>query len=492
MLSTLNTIIVISLLLITSFWGYLFRGKGKSSNDFFTGGKSIPWWVVSFSIIATTTSAATFVTVPAYFYGEGGDLKYLIVLPGFIVGNFIMAYLFVKPYYEEKVTSPYQFMEIRLGEIVSQIARVLFFVAVILSQAVRLLATAIVLSEIVGPSISIYESILIMSGFAIFWSVMGGISTVIWTDFLLWAVFTIGAIIAMIFIFGGIDGGFGEAWRIADDHAKTVIMDWSLDPTKNFTIWVGIFGASIFHMGFYAIDQVVTQRILSCKDVKSAKKAVIFSGLTVTSTMMMLVVGIGIFAWYQINPLAPEEAALIAENKDRIFPHFVIHELPDGISGLIIAALFAAGISTLTSALTAMGETAIFGFYKKYFKKKASDQHYLRMSKIVVALSGILLAIVAFVFEGFSKEGLLNMALGVPGYSYGALLGIALLALVRKGSWKSILMGTILSLILVVYLSFAFEIGFFWRYPLGALTVLVFVYGYEWFLSSCRSKMTLK
>ncbi|MBI6117597.1 sodium:solute symporter family transporter [Salegentibacter maritimus] len=484
MLSTLNIIIIISLLVITSFWGYIFRGKSESSNDFFVGGKTIPWWVVSFSIIATTTSAATFVTVPAYIYGEGGDLKYLIVLPGFVVGNIIMAYLFVKPYYEENVTSPYEFMEVRLGSYVSQLARILFFVAVILSQAVKLLATAIVFSEILGTSISIYESILIMSAFAVFWSVMGGISTVIWTDFLLWTVFTIGAIIAMVFIFGGIDGGFSEAWRIADAHAKTVIVDLSLDPTKNFTVWVGIFGASIFHLGSYAVDQVVTQRILSCKNVKSAKKAVIFSGLTVTSTILMLIVGIGIFAWYQIYPPSAESTALIAENKDRVFPHFVIHELPDGISGIIIAALFSAGISTLTSALTAVGETTIFGFYKKYFKKEADDKHYLKASKIAIVLVGALFAVVAFAFNTFSKEGLLNMALGVPGYSYGALLGIALLALWRKGSWKTILVGTLCSVFLVTYLSFAFEIGFFWRYPLGALTVLIVVFGYEWILNS--------
>lgn len=492
MLSTLNIIIVISLLLITSYWGYFFRGKGKSSNDFFTGGRAIPWWVVSFSIIATTTSAATFVTVPAYIYNDGGNLKYLVVLPGFIIGNIIMAYLFVKPYFKEKVTSPYEFMEVRLGEHVSQLARILFFIAVILSQSVRLLTTAIVLSEIVGSSISIYESILIMTAFAIFWSVMGGISTVIWTDFLLWAVFTIGAIVAMIFIFGGIDGGFAEAWSIADSHAKTVIMDWSLDPTKNFTIWVGIFGASIFHMGFYAIDQVVTQRILSCKDVQSAQKAVVFSGLTVISTVIMLIVGIGIFAWYQIYPQSTENAALIAENVDRVFPNFVINELPDGVSGIIIAALFAAGISTLTSALTAMGETSIFGFYKKYIRQQASDRHYLKMSKIVIALSGILLAIVAFVFEGFSKEGLLNMALGVPGYSYGALLGIALLALRSKGNWKAIFTGALLSVLVVTYLSFAFNIGFFWRYPLGAIVVVAFVYGYDWFSGFHTYKRFLK
>ena len=230
---------------------------------------------------------------------------------------------------------------------------------------------------------------------------------------------------------------------------------------------------------------------MSCKDVKSAQKAVIFSGLTVTSTIIMLIVGIGIFAWYQVNPQSTENAALIAENVDRIFPNFVINELPDGISGIIIAALFAAGISTLTSALTAMGETSIFGFYKKYFRKDASDRHYLKMSKIVIALSGIILAIVAFIFEGFSKEGLLNMALGVPGYSYGALLGIALLALKRKGNWRTILIGAFLSVLLVTYLSFQFNIGFFWRYPLGAIIVVVFVYGYENFFDKAIDRPTL-
>lgn len=483
MLSTLNIIILVFILVITSFWGYLFRGKNKTSSDFFLGGKTIPWWVVSFSIIATTTSAATFVTVPAHIYAEGGNLKYLIVLPGFVAGNIIMAYLFVKPYFKEKVTSPYEFMEIRLGSKVSQLARILFFIAVILSQAVKLLATAIVLSEIFGASISIYESILIMSAFAVFWSVLGGLSTVIWTDFLLWTVFTIGAIIAMVYIFSGIDGGFIEIWRIADEHAKTVIIDLSLNPTKNFTVWVGIFGASIFHLGSYSVDQVVTQRILSCKDVKSAKKAVIFSGLTILSTILMLIVGLGIFAWYQIYPPSSESSILIAENKDRVFPHFVIHELPDGISGIIIAALFSAGISTLTSATTAVGETIISGFYKKYIKKQATDNHYLKASRLSIFLIGGILAIVAIAFNSFSKEGLLNMALGVPGYSYGALLGIAFLALLKKGTWKSILFATVFSVFFVTYMSFAFEIGFFWRYPLGAIVVLIIVFGYEWLIN---------
>ncbi len=469
--SALNWMILAVFLLGTTIIGELLKSKDGGVDGFFRGGRNLPWWAVSLSLIATKTSVSTFIAVPAFVFSAQGDLTYLQMTFGFALGNILMIFVLLKEYYQENIYSPYDFIQNRLGVKTSQLTRTFFTVGATLSQAVRLLGTALVLSVITGQSTLV--CILIIAVFAIAWSYIGGITTVVWTDAIQFVIFILGAIFALTFAIGDIPGGVGEMLTIADEKAKLALIDLTLDPHKTYTLWVGILGCTFFEFGSNAVDQVVTQRALCCKNLKEARKAVGFSAIGILTTWILAFVGIGLVAYYHINPLSPEVAASIVQEPDRIFPYYVIEQLPNGISGLIIAAMFAAGISTLDSALTALSQTSVMGIGSIIVPsvKTMDEKKLIRISRYAIIVWGGVLAILAYIFSGSQGGGLLALGFKVPGYVYGIMIGIAFLSLMRKGSFTGILTGSILAVIAVYFLHRE-GISFFWWFPVGAIVVM--------------------
>ena len=354
----INWTILVGFLAATTWFGHLMRGRSDTLEGFFVGGRNVPWWAVSASLMATQTSALTFIAVPAFIFAPGGDLTYAQATLGFMLGgSVLMAHTFLPVYYRHRVVSPYDYIEARLGASVSQLARLLFVLGAVLSQGVRLLSTALVLSVVTG--LPVVQCIAILGAFAAAWAWMGGITTVIWTDVVQYVLFLGGAVFALAWVLGAVPGGVAEVLRVADDHAKLRLLDLSLDPTKTFTLWAGLVGSSIFSLGQSSIDQVSTQRLMCCANIREAKKAMYGALFISVPTYLMLFVGLGLFAFYHHQPLPPDVAARFVEQPDRVYPYFIVSELPVGVSGLLIAAIFAAGISTLDSALAALSETTL-------------------------------------------------------------------------------------------------------------------------------------
>ena len=445
---------------------HLLRGKSPGLEGFFLGGKEIPWWAVSLSIVATQISGVTFVAVPAAVFKVGGNLGYGQMMIGVVIAKILMAYIFVRPYYEELIYSPYQFMENRLGSRTSHLARLLFMVSAVLSQGVRLFATAIVLSEV--TSLSSLACILIIGAFSIAYSVIGGITTVIWTDVIQVFIFTVGGLFALFWIFTTLPFGLGEALTILDERAKLVLFDLSTDPSKGFTLWVALLAFSVYELGLNSTDQVVTQRIMCCKNPREAQKAVLTSCAIVLISFMMLAVGLGLVLYYSLHPLPPSAADRIAEQPDRVFPYFVVSSVPPGFSGLVIAAIFAAGITS--STLTALSQTSVMELYSRYIRRDAGETHYVFVSKLAVVVWGAVLSALAIFFESLGT-GLLELLFAVPGYVNGPLLGIGLLAILRRGNWRGIWFGTACAVCSILALQ-AMGVNMFWAYPVGAMIVL--------------------
>lgn len=469
--SLLNWAIVAFFLIATTVIGEKLKGKGSGLDGFFRGGRALPWWAVSFSLIATKTSVSTFIAVPAFIFSATGDLTYLQMTLGFILGNFLFVFVLLKEYYQEGVYSPYDFIQNRLGVRTSQLSRMFFMLGATLSQGVRLLGTALVLSVITG--LGTLECILIIAVFAVVWSYLGGITTVVWTDVVQFVIFITGALFALAFAVGDIPGGLGEIIAIADQKAKMVLFDLSLDPHKTYTLWVGILGCTFFEFGSDAIDQVVTQRALCCRNLREARKAVAFSAVGAATTYVMAFVGLALVAFYSLNPLPAEMTALVETEPDRIFPYFVMTQIPDGISGLIIAAMFAAGISTLDSALAALSQTTVMGVGPILFPKMkhVDERNIVRASRIGIIIWGCILALLAYGFSRLQSEGLLSLGFKMPGYVYGILIGIAFLSLMRKGRFGAILTGSVLAVALIVWFNHD-GISSFWWYPAGAIVVM--------------------
>lgn len=481
--STLNWIILAVFLIGTTVFGELVKSKDQGLDGFFKGGNNLPWWAVSLSLVATTTSVSTFIAVPAFIFSPPGNLTYLQMTFGFALGNILMIFLLLKQYYEEDVYSPYDFIQNRLGLKVSQLSRSLFMVGATMSQAVRLLGTALVLSVITGQDT--ITCIAIIAAFAVVWSYIGGITTVVWTDAIQFVIFIFGSLFALYFAINDVQGGVGEIMAIADQKAKLVLLDLSLDPHKTYTLWVGILGCTFFQFGSNAVDQVVTQRALCCKNLKEARKAVGFSALGLVTTWIMALVGIALVAYYHINPLTDEVAASISAEPDRLFPYYVVNELPNGVSGLIIAAMFAAGISTLDSALTALSQTSVMGLAPMFFPKIKTmpEKQIVKISKLTIIAWGVVLAFLAYLFSFAQGGGLLALGFKVPGYAYGTLIGIAFLALMRKGNFKGILAGAALSITCVILMHIE-GISFFWWFPVGAIVVMLVALIHDRFVKS--------
>ncbi|MHB9028807.1 MAG: sodium:solute symporter family transporter [Candidatus Latescibacterota bacterium] len=465
----INWTILIGALAAITVAGHLLRGRNATMRDFFLGGRNIPWWAVSGSIIATQTSALTFIAVPAAVFMKGGNLTYLQMTFGFILGNILMALIFVKPYYDKEIYSPYDFIGNRLGVRASQLARFLFIGGAIMSQGVRLLSTGLILSVVTGLSLS--ACIFIIFAFSVIWTLSGGIKTVIWTDVIQAAIFIFGAIFCLFWTVQMIPGPISEILSIADNQARLVLFDLSTDPRKTYTLWVGLLGSSIFQLGQNAIDQVSTQRIMCCRNHREAQKAVIFASAGSLLSFIMLAVGVALVAFYTLNPLPESMAGLVAKEPDRIFPYFIVTQIPQGVSGLMILSLFAAGISTLDSALAALSQTFIAGVYRPYIRKEASERHYLRVSRVAIVLGGLCLALIALGFHSFAGKGLLQLGFIAPGFVYGALLGLSLLALLGRGTWRTIVIGTACSIASVLALQQA-GVTFFWWYPAAALVLV--------------------
>jgi len=479
----INWCTLIVFILGTTLLGHVLKGKGREGMDgFFLGGRNLPWWVVSCSIMASQLSAVTVIALPGAIFRDGGNLLFLQgTLLGFVLAKFLMAYVFVKPFYERKIYSPYDFIEHRLGAGASHLSRGLFLVSAVLGHGVRLLTVALVLSVVVD--IPVGQSVLVIGVFAVVWTLMGGITTVIWTDFILFVVMFVGAIISLVAIFGDLPFGFGEMFQQLDGAAKLKLIDVATDPTKTWTVWTGLICFTIFELAQNSVDQVITQRMMCCRNYKEARKAVLGSLGAVVFALLMTAVGLGLWLFYQHHGLDPASAAALAEQPSRIFPHFIVHELPVGVSGLLIAGIFAAGISTLDSALAALSETTVNGIYRKWIRPDATEKQCMRISRISVVAWGVALSLLAYLAAKLVQNvGLLDLAYKVPVVTYGPMLMIALLALMRRGSFPAILSGSIASVGVAVTLLILRGQGIItldqlWIYPISCI-VFVAIAGF--------------
>ena len=473
----INWCVLAAFVLGTTWLGHLLKGKATGLDGFFLGGRSLPWWAVSGSIMASQISAVTIIAVPGAIFAPNGNLLFLQgTLLGFVLAKFLMAWLFVKPYYERKIYSPYDFIEHRLGPGAEHLSRGLFLISAILGHGVRLLTVALVLSVVVDMPIG--QSVLIIGVFAIVWTLMGGITTVIWTDFILFGLMLVGALVSLAVIFGGLPIGLAEAIRELDQAGKLKLIDVALDPAKTWTLWSGLLCFAIFELAQNSVDQVITQRMMCCRDAREARKAVLGSLGIVVFTLIMAAVGLGLWLYYRHQAPGTEAAAFLAEQPSRAYPYFIVHSLPVGVSGLLIAGIFAAGISTLDSALAALSETTINGIYRKYIRPDATESQCLRLSRVSVVAWGVVLSLLAYLAGRLvENEGLLNLAYKMPVLTYGPLLMVGLFALTRRGSFQSILSGSIASvlsalLILILKSRGIARLDELWIYPITCLVFL--------------------
>ena len=481
--------IVFGYLLLTTWVGHAMRGKQGTIKDFFLGGRSLPWPAVSGSIIATEISGVTFIGVPGTLFALHGDFTYLQWAAGSIIARIIVAAFFVKIYFQREIYSPYDYMGIRLGNGVKVLATIFFTIGSILGQSVRVLVAAIPLKVVTGMNIE--WCIIIIGIFAIGWTLMGGMRTVIWTDVMQFLLFVIGGFTALFWLIDGISGGWTGMIETAKEFGRTRIVDprFGIGPELKFTLWVALFAVPFQNLGIFGVDQLMAQRMFCCKSAKDAGKAIIFSSIGQLVTVLMLLIGAALFVNYHQNGFTDQEISTIFdvsgekiqevreeaqyaehpitekssqvpvpgsyEGKGKsgyIFPVWIVNALPVGLSGLILAGIFAAAISSLDSILAALSQTTLSLIYSPEKNQTTlSAKQLMNRSRFLVVIWGIVLTGFTLLLSVAQNIPILPLAFGMTTYTVGPMLGIFVCSILGKGSFRGLMIGCLISFLAVLF-----------------------------------------
>jgi len=469
----IDYIILLLYLVFVSWLGYFFSKKQETTEDYFLGSRKIPWLASGLSVVATETSALTFIGVPAIAYS--GDMTFLQLSIGYLIARIILSFTLIRKYYKEKVYTVYGYLNKRFGENVKNIVSLLFFITIILGNGVRLYAAALVLTIVTG--FPIFWTILLIGIISIIYTMLGGISAVIWSDVMQTGILVGGGILAL-FLLSSKLGTYSEIANELINRGKLNIFNFSFDLTKNYTFWTGIVGGTFIGMSSHGTDQGMVQRLLTLKNEKESAKALILSGLVVgPQFFLFLLVGSLLFVFYSSFP-----SANLPSNPDQIFSYFIVTELPPGISGLIIAGLFAAAMSTIDSALSAIASTTISDFYIPYFSKNRKDNLIL-ISKYFTVIWGIILVGIAFLTLLTEDWGsVLEIGLKVASFTWGGILGVFMIGYLTKSVEKTgAQFGVISGVMIVVILSVFTKLAWPWYPVVGALTTGLTGYSISYF-----------
>jgi Na+/proline symporter len=476
----LDWLVVVALFALTHWVGRASAGKPATIRDFFLGGRKLPWYAVSASIVATEISAVTLISLPATVFRDGGNLTYLqLGLIGLFLARWIVALWLIPQYFQREIYSPYDYMGQRLGAGVRPMATVLFSIGGVLGQAARVYLTGIVLEVILHDELAalaaatgvpgLWWSIAAIGAVAVAWTWLGGMATVIWTDALLFLIFLVAIAAALACAVGGVRGGAGEVLELAREAGKLRFFDATPSLTVEYTLWAALIANTCVGVGAFGTDQLMAQRVFCCRNLREAQKAMVASYASMVVAVLVALVGLALYAFYRQHPLEGQALALYREKNDRIFPIFILQELPSGLKGLIVAGAFAAAISSLDSILAALSQTAMSAFVLPRWTRGGElspegERRAVRLSKFLVLVFGALLCAIALVCEQIARDPrfarVLDLALSMPGYTQGALLAAFALAFFFRGRVDGS--------------------GYLWSAPLSVLTVLSVAWHERW------------
>lgn len=445
----MNALVIDGLVILTYFVlivgiGLYAGRKNESLQEFALGGHTIPWWAVLASIIAAETSAATFLGTPAEGYKTLG-FAYAQLAIGTILARIVIAYLFIAPYYRFKVQSIYEYLTLRFGTRTKNMASGIFLLGRVLGIGVRLYLGGVILVVIwryLFPESHItmwtyFWGIVFVTAVTTFYTAVGGIKAVVWTD-LIQAFLMCGAVVFAIWmILAGIPGGLHTVSAMLNGKNMSMIQT-GFEATQPlgaaiksmlenpYTIFAALIGSTFLTMATHGTDQDMVQRMLTAENIKKSRFSLILSGFA-DIPVVLAFLSVGILLWVHYK-LSPDPALPAAHNE--IFAHYIVHEMPTGIRGLIVAGVFATMMGSTSAALNALATSFIRDFYQPYFNKSATDAESVKAARTATAFFGALMVVIATgaayaVLE--TNITIIPLALGVLGYGYGSLLGVFLL-----------------------------------------------------------------
>lgn len=485
-MQTLDLIIIFGYLIGITAFGIWYAGKQETTEDYFVGDRSVPWWAIAMSIVATETSTITFVSVPGVAFAKAGNFEFLQLVFGYLLGRIVISLVFIPLYFKGELQTVYQLLGERFGSKAKMLASGLFVIMRNIADGIRLLLTAFVLAAVytsfnpgTDANTVVIGSIILLGLVMIVFTFYGGIEAVIWVEVVQLVIYIGGAVAAAVVLINNIDGGFSGAISIGEQFNKFNVFDFVWNASKTYTFWAGILGGCFLTMSTHGTDQYLVQRYLCTDKPASASLALLSSGAVVLGQFIgFLFIGVLLFAFYApFN--APEYAQAGVSGSgipatfpfakgDQVFPNFITQHMPAGLSGLVVAAIFAAALS---SSLNSIAATAVNDLYRPFAGDKG-DKHFLKVSGWLTVLIGIVQVLLAIGFMA-SEESALGLALSVASLINGPILGVFLVgAFLKKARETHALIGMIASISLMLYILLGTKIAWTWYALIGSITTV--------------------
>ncbi len=426
-LDRLDLIIIAIYLVGITLFGLRFRKKQRSLRDYFLADRNIPWWAIALSIVAAETSTLTIISIPGLAYDS--DLGFLQVVLGYLVARVIISILFIPHYFRGEMFTAYQLIERRFGPRLRSLTAGLFLLTRAAAEGVRVFAVSIVVGIAIGTGD--VASIAIITVLTLIYTFEGGMAAVIWTDVVQMFIYIGGTLVGFFTLLHLVPGGWGAIHATAEAAGKFRIFDFSPQFSKTYTFWAGLIGGTFLTTASHGTDQLMVQRVLSARNARQSQLALLSSGVAILFQFaLFLVVGVMLFVFYRVFP-----PAHMFGRSDRIFPTFIVNQMPHGLSGLLIAAILAAAMSNLSAALNSLSSSSIVDFYLRR-RGETSEQGRVRISRLATILWGMVLFALALV----SRRGgqpVVEIGLSIASVAYGALLGVFLLGLLTRRANES-------------------------------------------------------
>jgi SSS family solute:Na+ symporter len=451
----LNWAILLAYIIGNLVLGLFLSKRVHTAEDYYLGQRTTPWWAIGVSVIATYIGALTFLGGPAWSYADGFSVIFIHI--NYPIAIFIVITLFLPFFYNSGCASIFDYLERRFGLTSRAVLSGVFLFGNVAYSGIMLYTTALVLEYITG--IDVITAIMIVAVVAVTYTMLGGISAVIWTDVIQTGILFLGALITAYLLISELPDGLQGTLQSLKEIGKTNPFETSMDPAKVGTIWTGIVAMSIYHVVVYGVNQMMVQRTLAAKSIGDAKKAYIMMGY-VAFFIFFLFFGLGIlfYGYYDGKPF---------ENQNLIVLDFVAAMGFPGLMGIVTAAIVAASMSSLDSSLNSMATVTTLDFYEKFFRKGASPEHYLTASRWFTFMWAILMVVPAIMFTN-SAGSVIEILSKIGSFFVGAKLAMFGLGFFSKHTQeRGLLIGVAAGFLSLAYVEYNMDIAWPWYCAIG-------------------------
>jgi SSS family transporter len=472
-LTPIDVAIVVVYLLGTLVIGSLFARRQRDLSTYFVGDRNVNWWLILFSIVATETSTVTFLSVPGLAYDPaGGNLTFLQLAFGYVLGRIIIAWLILPQYLQGKLFSAYEVLRERFDARVQRTASGLFLLTRVVADGLRLYLASLLLGLFAGWNTDM--AILVIGGATIFYTLLGGMQAVIWTDLIQFFVYIAGALLAGILMIHLLPGGWHDFRETGEQAGKFVLFNLSTNPGEMYTLWAGMIGGAVLTMASHGADQLMVQRYFCSRSLAQARTALVMSGFVVLfQFLLFLLLGVGLYVLRAKGILTGVES----EKTDEVFGHFIVNYLPHGVVGIVTAAVLASAMGTLSSSLSSSASAFVADFYKP-MRPALEERAYFLVSRLMTFFWGITRILVALIAaHSVSNRSVVNQVLSVAGFTTGMILGLFLLGRLRPVGSSAALAGLVAGFLVVLGVWGETVVAWPWYAPIGTVTTIAIALG---------------